>query len=286
MNLQRITHTDTDWHERFFAFVETAFRAGNTFRRWSELGGWHPGYEVFAIEQDGEILSTAGRERMSLVVDGKTHDGYQLGAVATRPNRRGQGLSRRLLTDVLNDCAAKPIILFANPRVLDFYPRLGFTRRMQKRFAAEVEIEPATAAPTLDLGKSDDRAWLESLCRRARAPGSAFSARDYYPTLLWHLIYKPSPVYRLDEDTAVVASMTDDRLVLHDVIAARAFDLRAALPRLATGPIRKLEFGFGPEDWWPTATASLADDADSPLFVRGLPPLPAQAFRFPDLAQT
>lgn len=284
MNLRRITHLDTDWHERFFAFVEHAFRV-TTFRPWSALGGWHPGYEVFAIEQDGEIVSTAGRERMHLVVDGQAHDGYQLGAVATHSDRRGQGLSRRVLDAVLEDVADRPVMLFANPRVLDFYPRFGFARLMQKRFAADIEIAPATPAPALDIDKAKDRAWLESLCRRARAPGRSFSAHDYYTTLLWHLLYKPTPVFQLDDDTAVVASTADDRLILHDVIAAHPFDLNAALPRLISAPVRKIEFGFGPEDWWPSASPSLEDDAGTHLFVRDLP-LPARAFRFPDLAHT
>jgi predicted N-acetyltransferase YhbS len=288
--LRRITHGDRDWHERFFVFEGRAFRVATTFRRWTEHGGWHPGYEVFAIEEDGEILCTAGRERMHLVVDGAELRGYQLGAVATREDRRGRGLSRRLLTRILGeaDAARLPVILFANKRVLDFYPRFGFTRIMQKRFTAPVEIEPAGhLAPLLDPHEPGDRARLAELCRRAHAPGTAFSARDYYPTLLWHLIDKPMPVYRLDEvGAAVVASVAGDRLVLHDVIATRPFDLSPVLPRLTAARVRLLEFGFGPERWWPAARPSPDDDIDTHLFVRGLPPLPTKAFRFPDLAQT
>ena len=286
MNLRRITHRDIGWHDRFFAFVETVFRAGSTFRGWRDLGGWRPGYEVFAIEQDDEIVSTVGRERMRLVIDGKAIEGHQLGAVATRADRRGQGFSRRVLTSVLDEAGDRPVILFANPRVLDFYPRFGFTRLTQKRFAADIEITPATPATKLDIDKAGDRAWLENLCRRACAPGSVFSARDYYPTLLWHLVYKPVRVFRLDGDTAVVASTVGDALILHDVIAVRRFDLQAALPRLTSGRIHRVEFGFGPEDCWPSAASSLAEDADTHFFARNLPSLPTAPFRFPDLAQT
>lgn len=288
MNLRRITHRDIDWHERFFALVETVFRAsGSNFRPWKERGGWHPGYDVFAIERNGDILATVGRERMRFVIDGKEGEGFQLGAVATHPDHRGQGLSRRLLSRVLDDVAERPVILFGNVRVVDFYPRFGFTRIAQSRFTAPITVESARAAPTLDLEKPGDRAWLAALCARARAPDTAFSARDYYPTLLWHLTYKPRPVFRLDEvDAAVVASVEKERLVLHDVIASRPFDLREALPQLASSHVTALEFGFGPGDWWPSAAASPADEPDSPFFVRNLPPLPARAFRFPDLAQT
>ena len=288
--LRRITHRDRDWHDRFFAFVESAFGAGHNFRRWTERGGWHPSYEVFAIERDGQLLSTAGRERMRLVIDGEEHNGYQLGAVASHADHRNQGLSRRLLTWLLSEDEApmRPVILFANQRVLDFYPRFGFTRILQRRFASTAEIEPAARlAPTLDLDAPDDRERLADLCRRARAPDTAFSARDYYPTLLWHLTYKPRPVFRLDEvGAALVASVEADRLVLHDVIATRPFDLRQVLPRVISSRVTTLEFGFGPESWWPSAHPLPADETDSPLFVRCLPPLSTETFRFPDLAQT
>lgn len=288
MNLRRITHRDSDWHERFFSLVETVFRvSGRNFRPWNERGGWHPGYEVFALERNGAIAGSVGRERMRFVIDGTEHEGYQLGAVATHPDHRGQGLSRRLLSSVLDDVAGRPVILFGNERVVDFYPRFGFTRIDQSRFSAPADVAPSHAAPTLDLDKPEDRAWLSDLCRRARAPGTAFSARDYYSVLLWHLTYKPRPVFRLDEaDAAVVASIEGDRLLLHDVIAPRPFDLRRTLPRLTPRHVTTLEFGFGPEEWWPQAASSLADEPDSPFFVRNLPPLPGRAFRFPDLAQT
>ncbi|MBM3545759.1 MAG: GNAT family N-acetyltransferase [Alphaproteobacteria bacterium] len=290
MNLRRITHSDTEWHERFFAFVETAFRSAGTFRPWAARGGWRPGYEIFVLERDGQILSTAGRQTMRLIVDGQEHAGYQLGAVASSKDHRNRGLSRRLLTWLLSedDAATRPIILFGNRSVLDFYPRFGFTRIMQTQFTTPIEIEPGAArAPTLDLDNASDRARLAELCGRARAPGTVFSACDYYPALLWLLTHKPRTVFWLDElDAAVVASVEDGRLILHDVIATRPFDLRPILPRVTPSRVRMLEFGFGPEAWWPSAEASPDDDIDSPFFVRGLPSLPVGSFRFPDLAQT
>ncbi len=290
MNLRRITYSDTGWHERFFAFEEIAFRSASTFRPWAERGGWQPGYEIFVIERDCEILSTVGRQSMRLVVEGRERSGYQLGAVATRADHRNQGLSRRLLTWLLDqdDAATRPVILFGNQSVLDFYPRFGFAPITQRRFAAPVSIEPvADRVPTIDLGEAADRDRLAGLCSRARAPGTVFSARDYYPALLWLLTYKPRPVFWLDEvDAALVATTENDRLVLHDVIATRPFDLGKVLPRLVVGPVRMLEFGFGPEDWWPSASPFTIDETDSPFFVRGLPPLSTESFRFPDLAQT
>jgi len=286
--IRRITYRDRDRHERFFAFVAGVFRIGDTFPRWAERGGWDAGYEVFAIERDGRLLSTVGRQHMRLVLEGKELEAYQLGAVASLPDHRRHGFSGRLLTGLMDesDARGRPVILFANPSVLDFYPRFGFARLMQKRFAATTEIEPAARpAPVLDLDKAGDRAYLAELCARAGAPGTAFSARDYYSTLLWNLTHKPRSVFRVDEvDAALVASVEEERLMLHDVIAVRRFDLRPFLPRLISSRVSRLEFGFDPEAWWPHP--SNGDDMDSHFFVRGLPILPSEPFRFPDLAQT
>ncbi len=289
--LLRIKHSDRDWHERVFAFMESVFRAaGSNFKPWADRGGWRPGYEILAIERDGQILSTVGRQRMRLVVNGQGRDGYQLGGVASRPDQRGRGLSRRVLTWVLSEADAQnlPVILFANKSVLDFYPRFGFRRVFQKRFTAAGTIAPGVhPAPTIDIEAATDRARVETLCARAGILGETFSARDYYPALLFHLIYRPRPVYWFDEcEAALIASVEGERLVLHELLAARPFDLAAALPRLISHPVGELEFRFSPEGWWPAAQALSADEADSPLFVRGLPPLSSDVFRFPDLAQT
>lgn len=289
--LLRIRHSDRDWHERFFAFMESVFReAGKTFKPWAERGGWRPDYEILAIERDGRILSTVGRQRMRFAINGQEREGYQLGGVASQPDQRGRGLSRRVLTWVLSEADTQnlPVILFANKSVLDFYPRFGFRRVFQKRFIAAETIAPAASpAPVLDIEIATDRARLEDLCIRARSLGETFSARDYYPAMLFHLTYKPRPVYWFDEfGAALITSADRERLVIHDLIATQAFDLAQALSRLVSHQVRELEFRFNPEGWWPKAQALPPDEADSPLFVRGLPPLSSDVFRFPDLAQT
>jgi hypothetical protein len=50
-----------------------------------------------------------------------------------------------------------------------------------------IGVHPAgTLAPSLDLAKSTDRAWLAAHCAGAGATGQGFAARDDHPTLLFH----------------------------------------------------------------------------------------------------
>jgi hypothetical protein len=216
--------------------------------------------------------------------------GYQLGAVTTLEAFRRQGLARRLMNWVIDelDEPDQPIILFANNRVLDFYPRLGFRRIPQRRSTTSVFIEPfGTQAPRCDLSSAADRSLLANLCARARPIRGHLAARDYYQILLWHLGSGPATAFWLREFDAVIATTIEgDRLIIHDVIAVEPFDLSSIIPTLITRPVTELEFLFDPEDWWPTASHSAFDDSDSALFVRGGAALIAGPVQFPELART
>jgi predicted N-acetyltransferase YhbS len=285
----RIAANDTDWHSRFFSFVGQVF-TGLDFRLWAERGGWDSRYEVFAMVERGRILATVGRSRMDFVIDDMDVPGFQLGAVATHVERRHEGLSRRLIECVLDerDDADRPIILFANDTVLDFYPRFGFKRMRQKRFITTIALDPAgPRARLFAIENQSDRLRLAHLCARAEAPGRAFSARNYYSILLWHLTYRTIQAFWLDDVGGfVVTEASGGRLVVHDCIADRQFDLLAALPHLITEPVPEVEFGFDPTGWLPKREVAISDDDEALLFIRGDAISPADPFRFPNLAQT
>jgi predicted N-acetyltransferase YhbS len=287
-SVRLIRHSDRAWHDRFFSFAASIFNIGCTFSVWGARGGWVEGYDVFAVVVDDQIISTVGRQSMKYVINGEARCGYQIGAVATRADRRNRGLARLLISKVLDELVApsQPVVLFANPSVLDFYQRFGFRRLAQFRFLGHVDVRPAgMLAPRLDLARPTDRAWLADHCARANAIGQGFAARDYYPAILFHLTRQQRPVFKLDSFGAVVIAQQDgERLLIRDLLALRPFSLRDALPHICTQPVRTLEFGFDPEAWWPDAESQ--SDAESMLFARGMAAEVKEPIRFPDLAQT
>lgn len=283
----RITAAETAWHSAFFAHVAEVF-PGVDFRRWGALGGWTADYDVLALLEADRIVGTIGRTQMPLIVDGRERVALQLGAVATCADHRGRGVARMLMEEVLveADRRAMPVFLFANPSVLDFYPRFGFRRVVQSRFGAEATIVPAAGrAQRFRIDDLGERRRLAELCARAAPTGGGFDTRSYYSVLLWHLCNRPLTAHWLEpEEAFAVTALEGDRLVLHDIVAARAFDLAAALPALVPRAVESVEFGFEPSARWPAARPLGPDDAL--LFVRGVDDLPAGPFRFPDLAQT
>ena len=285
----RICTADIHDHADYFRFVNAVFRGSReeTWTLWRDRGGWTDDYEVFALRDRGRIVSTVGRSRMRLVVNGAVQTGFQLGAVATLESYRRQGLARHLMHQVMGEGDA-PMILFANQTAVDFYPRFGFTRVPQRRSTTTAVIEPSgrSAAPC-DLSNPAERSRLAALCARAQPIRGRLAARDYYWILLWNLTCGPAIGYWMeDQDALVAATMERDRLVLHDVIAPRPFDLQIAVPRLITGRISGLEFLFDPEDWWPAADHPPYEDADSVLFARGGATAIAGPVQFPELAHT
>jgi len=96
------------------------------------------------------------------------------------------------------------------------------------------------------------------------------SAANYYWIALWHLSGSSISAFWLPEfDALIAATPKNERLIVHDVIAARPFDLSGVVPQLIERRVTKVEFCFDTEDWWATARVSRLDDSDEPLFVRG-----------------
>lgn len=289
MKALRIGNTDIEWHLRFFAHVQEIFRPGN-WRVWRDRGGWTTDYEVFALLDGDRIVSTIGRSRMQLVDNGHALAGYQLGAVATHPHYRGRGLARRLMDEIVGelDHADQPIILYANESVVDFYPRFGFRRVAQKQPVAEVSIAPAKMpAARFDPDDAAQRSKLRNLFGQAMPIRGPLSAANYYGIALWHLSGSSISAFWLPEfDALIAATAENERLIVHDVIAVRPFDLSEALPQIVDQRVTKVEFCFDTEDWWATARVSRLNDSDEPLFVRGASASIAGLVRLPSLAHT
>lgn len=292
MERLKILASDTGWHLPFFRFVGEVFPGvrTETWAVWRDRGGWTADYEVFALVDGGTIVATIGRSRMRLVIEGEERVGYQLGAVATLERYRGQGLARRLMDWVLGspDAPDQPIILFANRRVHEFYPRFGFRRLPQRRSVTAAALHPAgPQAPRLNLADPVDGARLAALCARARPVRGRLTARGYGSLALWNLTNAPVTVAWLpDHDAAVAFAVEDATLIVHDVFAERPFDLRRVAPTLIDRPVTAVEMLIDPEDLWPAMTHFTLDDGNSPLFARGAAAAINGPVQFTPLART
>lgn len=290
VQLLRVRHCDSAWHDPFFVAVEEIFGCGETFRRWAQAGGWTKDYEVFALVTERQLVSIIGGTQMQFLFDGVEHDGAQLGAVGTLPGWRGKGLSRQLMNSVLADKLApdRPVILFANDTVLDFYPRFGFRPVAQQRFLLARRLDPARRPiRRLDLTVTGDRALLAECCVRAAPISRRFAARAHFPIVLWNLIHCPRPVLLIDDmAAALVVSQVGRWLLVHDVYAPSAFDLIPALASAIDSPVDGIEFCFDPQEWLAAMPVTVDVYTEDPCFLLWNGNLPSGTCRFPGLAQT
>lgn len=283
-----ITHEDRAWHEAFLSFVPRVFRSID-FRTWHGYGGWDERYRAFALAEGGRLVASASLQRMELVLHGRRVRGWQLGAVGTLPEHRRRGLQNEILPRLLEHTGPDDVVfLFANPTVLDFYPRFGFERVAERHFVAAHRAPPSgEPLRALDLASAGDRALLARVAAAAEPVTTRFGARDYGGIVLWYWcnFFPRALRYAPEHDAIVVADQTGAVLHLYDVLAPAPLELRPLLPRLIAGPIEQIEFGFLPERFWPNAVAH-APSPESPLFARVPHDLPREPFQFPALAHT
>ena len=288
MRLLTITANDREWHEAFHDYVARVF-PGVSFRRWAAFGGWQEHYRVFALLDANRIVASASLTRMDLVLHGRAVRGWQLGAVGTDPRYRRRGLQHRLLPHVLAQADNEDLVfLFANEKVLEFYPRFGFRCARECVFTAEHRALP-TSSPLRILApdSSVDRALLARVAAAAEPSTTLLGARRYGSIVLWYLcnFHSEHVRYVPEHDALIVAEQAGSTLLVYDVLARKRFDVAQQLPRLIGSPIERIEFFYSPERDWPSAEPT-REYIDSPLFVRGPYRLPDQPFKFPTLAQT
>jgi GNAT superfamily N-acetyltransferase len=260
------------------------------FLRWYAAGGWDDSYRVFALATaSGEIVSNVSVTEMNLVLEGEKLKGFQFGAVGTVPAWRGRGLSRRVIEEVITELEprADMFLLFANDKVLDFYPRFGFRREREMIFASDHAVAPRRRVEPLALEEPESQALLRRLCLSAEPATRRFGACGYANIFFWHALsnFRRDAYYLAEHDAVIVARRRKETLTIFDILAERPFELGPVLPSLVDAPIRRLEFEFCPERFWPQALPVRPYEGDS-LFVRSSRAMPAEPFKFPTTGHT
>lgn len=290
----RIGSEDQQWHARFFRHAAAAFE-GIDFSRWRKLEGWRDRYFVLALVEEEQILATIGVTLMRFSVPGEAPgsprrfvEGFQLGAVATRNDRRGEGHAARLLDHILGVAGDAPMLLFANPSVVALYPKFGFIRIVPQRISAAVNVHPVKGSHRrFDENNAGDRALLWYLTSSMAGHAGALSARPEPSILLWYLANGFATAYVLNEERSIAfVDAADDRLILRDWIGVPPTDLACSLGAFTCRPVGKVEFGFVPVGSWLSVPLQVEPAPDVLMFWRGHSLPQGEHLCFPELLTT
>jgi len=257
---------------------------GFSFEPWFEYELWDERYESYSIIECGKMLSNVNIYKFELVVDGKKVSAIRFGAVATRKSERGKGHSRRLMEHVLSLYPDTLAYLSANESVVDFYPLFGFSQLQTYKPEISYEINNSnTTAVNCDI---DDEIVEQAIQNRSMY-SNMVDCLNSQPIQYFHLIMEYlENIYHLPGcDVIALATKTDDKLFVADIIAAHPVTFDEIARELPFDGIRTVEFGFCP-DWlgispvWKPACM-----AGDPFFVKGEWQLP-EMFRFPQTSET
>jgi GNAT superfamily N-acetyltransferase len=242
---------------------------GFTFDGWSGPLGWNADYISYAVMEQERLLAHAGVYRMDLRIHGTPRTAYQIGGVATRPEWRGQGLSRLLLEHILARQPGALFLLFANESVLNFYPRFGFTPRAERQPIVEIPAgAPSGGAGLRRLALDDPR--VAVYLRQPPMFSAVLDCANAAPLHWFHLrLGYADCIYEVPALRAMlVARQIGDRLEIDGLWASERLRYADLAPYLAFPGTCRIHFGFNPDGLGaPYATQELAEP--SGLHVRG-----------------
>lgn len=282
MNITVSRHSDPAYEQMLDNLIKETF--GFSFAPWFARKLWDERYESYSIIQDGKMLSNICIYKTDMLVRGQTIRANQFGAVATRKSERGKGLSRLLMNHILSLYPDTPVFLYANPSVINFYPRFGF--RQVPMFRPGI---PVTINNTIDkaVKYSPDDEFIVKVLNGKRIYSEITDCRNSQSVQIFHLLMDYSDgIYYLPKCSAViVAEQEQGKLFLADVITPEPISFDELKEELPFSGVEYVEFGFCP-DWLGVEPCwEPMDGNKEPFFIRGKWDLP-DVFRFPAMSAT
>lgn len=274
----------------FFTFIRNVF-GGLDFEKWYLKGFWNDQYIPYSFVKDDQIIANVSVCQMQLLIEEKEWQGIQLGAVATLPKYRKQGLSRKLMNYVINQYqdTTNLFFLFANDTVLDFYPKFGFKPVNEVIFKYNLSsYQPAFAGRKLNIHNKTDFQIIKRLINERRILTKIFGAKHYSFITAWHLIniFSNNIIYLERDDVIFVAAIEGDQLHIWDVIFTKEIDLSKLIPKIVYENQLKSILYYFPPDQLEFSYDDVIPYIDSPLFILGDFPIVEKMFKFPTTAQT
>ena len=255
--------------DSFNNLAEATF-GGLNFEHWYECGYWDERYVPYSYADNGQIVANVSVSFLDFIVEGEMKKAIQIGTVMTHPDYRGQGLSAKLMNIVIetyeDECDF--MYLFANDKVLDFYPKFGFKRASESTF--ELKVQPAEQPYTLrKLNPNDDeqRAFIHEIAA-ARAPISQkFSTLNTPSLFMFYCLYVfEQEIYYIEENETIIAYKEDEgHIDIFDIVSKDVRTITEILSHIPNIEAKPFRLHFTADE----ATEAIATlDSSTNLFVR------------------
>lgn len=262
------------------------------FEKWYELGFWGDQYICYSLMDRNEIISNVSVSTMDLIISGKRVPALQIGTVMTRPEYRGKGLAKRLMEIVLDKYEPEYdlIYLFANPSVLDFYPKFGFTRVMESKFTTHLKFPSGVGSfRKLDVSSENDWQLFLQFVAARKPVSDTLGVENMGNLLCWYALNVfGDHIYYSEKLAAIVIYELDgNRMVLYDVISRDRIHLNNLAVHLGGDGKDDMEvlFQFTPE-YDGVSFKTGPNDSHDTLFVKARDLALPDQFLYPLIAHT
>jgi GNAT superfamily N-acetyltransferase len=221
------------------------------FTEWDSCGYWDDAYTPFSFFEDDKIIASMCVYSMEAIIHGERTKVAQISGVGTLPDRRRQGLNRRL-TELGMDWAGDNhagVFLFSDTDAIPFYEAGGFSPIQE--YVETIPAEPAHPAGKVVELDPDSQADLDTIYRYAssRTPLSdRFSVLN--PKLvLFHALYTlRNQAFEIPDLNCVVFYRRKDAcLEIIDILAENIPAFEDLYPYISDESDRTIEFTFHTE---------------------------------------
>ena len=242
-----------------------------SFEDWYQAGYWNDKYIPYTIFKDKKAIANVSVNIIDFDVLDNPMRTIQIGTVMTAKEYRNKGLNRLLMEYVLKDWCERSafIYLYANPSVLDLYPKFGFNRAREYVHFGSIHHSPHRA-PTyekLDMAKQKDRDLLYHHVKySARFAKIAMHENNDLVMFYATSLLKDNIYYLPAEDVIAIATVDGETLKLWDVFGSQYIDLDKIIALIAPQSVKKVIFGFTPIDCSPYQAKLLVED--DVLFIK------------------
>jgi predicted GNAT family N-acyltransferase len=220
------------------------------FEEWFNEGFWSEKYIPCSLVDGDKVIANVSVNLMDFNMDGTEKHYIQIGTVMTDAEYRRQGLSRYLIEKIIAEYKEKVdgIYLFGNDKVVNFYPKFGFTKGTEYQYSKAINaIDKKEQIEHVNIfNKTNRERFLNKV--KSCVSNDKFSMDNFGLTAFWtmgpmhNLIY-----YYAAEDAYLIADIKEERLWLHQIISTHKVNLEKVISSFGSN-IKKVSLGFTPND--------------------------------------
>ncbi|MGM7723633.1 GNAT family N-acetyltransferase [Metabacillus sp. Hm71] len=214
---------------------------------------WGNNYIPFSYSYDNKIVANVSVNLLDFIIEGKQHRAIQIGTVMTHPEFRHRGLSKQLMNIVLEEYKHLYdfMYLFANERVLDFYPKFGFEIVQEYQYSTNISsnLTAKNEFRKLDITNKADLQFIYTFAKERLPVSNRFATGNSKSIFMYHClnVFSNDLYYHPAENAIVIFTKEKDEIEIFDIISKRPVNIQNLLLDLSGKGSYKITFHYTPD---------------------------------------